>query len=84
MAKEKKKSKKKKSTPVDVSSQNTVSILVPDAIGDIDKTVLHGIGRLAIAAVSTFDVDTVAIIKSSQLEQQTILIPAWPKSWQDE
>jgi hypothetical protein len=78
MAKSKK--KKKRKDKVDLDSQTTVTILVPDVIGDLDQKVLHGIGRLTAAAVSTFKLDDVAIVKSSQLAEQIAVVPTWHKS----
>ena len=61
------KGKKRKKKTVDVKSQETITIFVPNAIADLDKKVLHAIGRLTAAAASTFDIDDVAIVKTSQL-----------------
>jgi hypothetical protein len=84
MAKSKKKKKHKgkdqDKDKVELKSQKTVTILVPDVIGDLDQKVLHGIGRLTAAAVSTFKLDDVAIVKSSQLAEQILLVPTWHKS----
>ena len=84
MAKGKKKKKAKKAETVDLSSQNNVTIIVPDAIADLDKKVLHGIGRLTIAATSTFDVTDVAIVKASELPEDIIAFAGWQKSVADE
>jgi hypothetical protein len=74
------KSKKQQPKTVDLSAEKTVTILVPDAIGELDKKVLHGVGRLTAAAVSTFGVNQVAIIKTSKLSEKIELRPAWEKS----
>jgi hypothetical protein len=56
-----------KKKPKKVNPQKTITIVVPDAIGDLDKRVLEGIGKAVLDASSTFDVTEVAILKTSQV-----------------
>jgi hypothetical protein len=58
---------KKKPKKVDLKSQKTITIVVPDAIADLDKRVLEGIGKAVLDASSTFDVTQVAIVKTSRV-----------------
>jgi hypothetical protein len=76
--------KKKQAKTVDLSAPKTITILVPDVIGDLDKKVLHGVGRLTAAAVSTFDVAQVAIVKTSELSKKIKRRPAWIKGLPEE
>jgi hypothetical protein len=76
--------KAKKKKKIDLNSQKTVTILVPDTIGDLENKVLHGIGRLTVAATSTFDVTDVAIVKTSQLTRKIGGPIGWQKSVNDE
>jgi len=65
--KTKKKKKKKRKKDVDVTWQTTITLLVPDPIAELDKKVLHGIGRLAHAAASPFGVEQIAVLRTSDL-----------------
>jgi hypothetical protein len=76
----KKKKAKHKDKTIDLNSPHTITILVPDEIGDLDKQVLHGVGRLTIAATSPFDVNAVAVVKTSQLKEAVMGPLSWPKS----
>ncbi|HXY34473.1 MAG TPA: hypothetical protein VEI07_09620 [Planctomycetaceae bacterium] len=75
--------KKKKAKAIDPDAQKTITILVPDAIGNLEKKTLHAIGRLTAAAASTFDVTDVAIIKTSQLSGKCHGPRVWHKSIPD-
>jgi hypothetical protein len=76
MAKKKKKSKKGKN--VELNPQKTITILVPDVIGDLDKKILHGIGRMTCAVASPLGVTDVAIVKTSLVAEAA---GPWPWPW---
>jgi hypothetical protein len=88
MAKKKKKAagKKTKKVNADLTSQQTISVLVPDEIGDIDadslKSLAHVVGHageLSIGASPHSKVTHLAIIKTSHVADQ---IKNFPKDWQ--
>jgi len=79
--KKKKKGKAKKSKTVPLNAPNNVTIIVPDdVVNDLSRTALHGIGRLAYAATSTFGVEEVAIVKSSVVPGGILVPWGWNKS----
>ncbi len=79
-----KKGKKDKKTSLDTispSSDDNVTIIVPDAItDDVSRDVLHGIGRLVYAATSKFNVKEIAIVKASAVPTDIVFPAIWPKN----
>jgi hypothetical protein len=80
VAKSKKKRKKSDKELIRLDSPKIVTILVPDAIAELSNKVLHGVGRLTAVATSTFGVEEVAIVKSSQLPETIRAFSSWQKS----
>jgi len=85
MAKKKSKGETKKPKKPDLSSQKTVSLLVPDKVGelhpDLLKSLAHVVAHateLSVGQPPHAAVQHLAIIKTSKVAEQ---ISAFPMSW---
>jgi len=72
------KRKSAKKTPQSATLQNTITIVVPDQLANLDQDTLNGIARLILGDTAKFDVSNLVVVKQSNLSSPAVTALAAP------